>query len=105
MLRHNSNGYQYIDFLYYWLVTISSFDTKAIGGGQPNISQQIIKNQYYLDAPREEQQAIASFLNQRCAEIDSIINDKLKQIEVQKEYKQSLIYEYVTGKKRVKGVN
>ena len=100
------NGYQYIDFLYYWLVTCKQdFDTKAIGGGQPNISQQIIKNQYYLDAPREEQQAIASFLNQRCAEIDSIINDKPKQIEVQKEYKQSLIYEYVTGKKRVKGVN
>lgn len=92
-------------YLYYWLtVCKEDFDINAIGGGQPNISQQVIKNQYLLKVPLPEQQAIASFLDARCAEIDSIIKGKEKQIEEQKEYKKSLIYEYVTGKKRVKGV-
>lgn len=95
-----------INFLYYWLTACKQdFDIKAIGGGQPNISQQIIKNQYYLSTPREEQQVITAFLDQRCAEIDSIIDGKLKQIQAQKEYKEALINEYVTGKKRVKEVN
>lgn len=92
-------------YLYYWLtVCKEDFNINAIGGGQPNISQQVIKNQYLLKVPLPEQQAIADFLDTRCAEIDSIIKGKEKQIEQQKEYKKSLIYEYVTGKKRVKEV-
>lgn len=92
-------------YLYYWLtVCKEDFDINAIGGGQPNISQQVIKNQYLLKVPLLEQQAIASFLDTRCAKIDSVIKGKEEQIEQQKEYKKSLIYEYVTGKKRVKEV-
>lgn len=92
-------------YLYYWLtVCKEDFDINAIGGGQPNISQQVIKNQYLLKVPLLEQQAIVSFLDTRCAEIDSVIKGKEEQIEQQKEYKKSLVYEYVTGKKRVKEV-
>lgn len=49
----------------------------------------------------EEQKVIASFLDSKCSEIDSIIADKQKQIETLAEYRKSLIYEYVTGKKEV----
>ena len=51
--------------------------------------------------PIEEQMEISNYLNERCSEIDTIISDKKKQLEVITEYKKSLIYEYVTGKKEV----
>lgn len=51
--------------------------------------------------PKEEQQQIADYLDHKCAEIDSIISEKKQQIETIEEYKKSLIFEYVTGKKEV----
>lgn len=48
-----------------------------------------------------EQQQIADYLDKKCAEIDDLINLKDQKIEKLKEYKKSLIYEYVTGKKEV----
>jgi len=50
-----------------------------------------------------EQQAIAAFLDNKCKEITDIITEKQQSIDTMKAYKISLIYEYVTGKKRVKG--
>ncbi len=49
----------------------------------------------------EEQQQIADFLDSKCSEIDAIIADKKRQRGILAEYKKSLIYEYVTGKKEV----
>ena len=51
--------------------------------------------------PLEEQQQIADFLDSKCSEIDAIIADKKRQRGILAEYKKSLIYEYVTGKKEV----
>ena len=49
--------------------------------------------------PLDEQQEIADYLDNKCAEIEQIIADKKSQIETLDGYKKSLIYEYVTGKK------
>ena len=49
----------------------------------------------------QEQQEIVDFLDNKCAEIDSLIAEKEKLITNLEEYKKSLIYEYVTGKKEV----
>ncbi len=46
-----------------------------------------------------EQQRIADYLDKECEKIDDVIADKKAQIETLDEYKKSLIYEYVTGKK------
>ncbi len=54
-----------------------------------------------FEPPIEEQNLIAEYLDNKCAEIDSIIADKNKQLEILDQYKKSLIYEYVTGKKEV----
>lgn len=51
--------------------------------------------------PLAEQEAIAEYLDNKCAEIEQIIADKKSQIETLDGYKKSLIYEYVTGKKEV----
>lgn len=48
-----------------------------------------------------EQKAIASYLDEKCSEIDATIAEKQKQLETLEEYKKSLIFEYVTGKKEV----
>lgn len=49
----------------------------------------------------EEQGKIVAYLDKKCGEIDFAIIEKKKQVEVLKQYKESLIYEYVTGKKEV----
>lgn len=51
--------------------------------------------------PLEEQQQIADFLDTKCSEIDTLIADKKRQRGILADYKKSLIYEYVTGKKEV----
>jgi type I restriction enzyme S subunit len=51
--------------------------------------------------PLKEQKEITLFIQQKCSEIDSLIALKQAKIEELKEYKKSVIYEYVTGKKEV----
>lgn len=54
-----------------------------------------------FELPLAEQQQIADYLDTKCSEIDAIIADKKRQRGILAEYKKSLIYEYVTGKKEV----
>lgn len=51
----------------------------------------------------EEQTRTANYLDCKCLKIDSIIESKKEQLTKITQHKKSLIYEYVTGKKRVKG--
>jgi type I restriction enzyme S subunit len=67
------------------------------------ISQKILKECKIILPSETEQQEIADYLDDKCAKIDELIKDKEAQIEKMEKYKKSLIYEYVTGKKRVKG--
>ena len=50
---------------------------------------------------KEEQKEIVDYLDDKCNELDRLINNKQKVIEELQSYKKSLIYEYVTGKKEV----
>ena len=54
-----------------------------------------------LEPTTVEQQQIADFLDSKCSEIDTLIADKKRQLDILADYKKSLIYEYVTGKKEV----
>lgn len=49
----------------------------------------------------EEQTAIADYLDEKCSQIDRLIAIKQAKIEKLEQYKRSLIYEYVTGKREV----
>ena len=53
------------------------------------------------EPPLSEQEDIASYLDMKCSQIDSISDQKKEQLTVLEAYKKSLIYEYVTGKKEV----
>ena len=54
-----------------------------------------------LEPAQAEQQQIVDYLNAQCSEIDALIADKKRQLDILADYKKSLIYEYVTGKKEV----
>ena len=89
-------------YLFYSIISVKNYLIyKAEGGGQPNISQDKIKNTWLPIPPLTEQQAIADYLDQRCSEIDELIALKQQKIEKLKEYKKSLIFECVTGKRKV----
>lgn len=92
-----------IVFAYYSLKARTKHFLKSasLGIGQPNLNTDIIGNTSMLIPPVEEQQQIASYLDTKCSEIDTLIALKQAKIEELKEYRKSVIYEYVTGKKEV----
>lgn len=51
--------------------------------------------------PQNEQDEIATYLDLKCAEIDSVIKDKQEQMDILTNYKNAVIFEYVTGKKEI----
>ena len=93
---------QNFKYLFYAMNSVKRYLIyRAEGGGQPNISQDKIKNTWLPIPPLPEQQAIADYLDQKCGEIDELISIKQQKIEKLKDYKKSLIFECVTGKRKV----
>jgi len=72
-----------------------------IGMGVPHLTQENMRDIVIPNPPLSEQQSIVSYLDSKCSEIDSLIAIKQQKIAELKEYKKSVIYEYVTGKKEV----
>ena len=70
---------------------------------QASLSMSTIRKISVAIPPIDEQRAIASYLDTKCSEIDALIAIKQQKIEELKDYKKSVIYEYVTGKKEVGG--
>lgn len=60
-----------------------------------------LRNLLYLIPDFKEQVEIADYLDNKCDEIDNLISKKEQYIKEIENYKKSLIYEYVTGKKEV----
>lgn len=73
----------------------------SLSTAQPGLSVERIKQLQLPVPPLSEQQAIASYLDAKTSQIDSLISLKQQKIDELKSYKKSIIYEYVTGKKRV----
>lgn len=76
-------------------------DGSTIGAKMPRVSSDFILTMHYCLPPITEQAAIASYLDRKCATIDTSISNAQHQIELLQEYKQSLITEVVTGKRKV----
>ena len=66
-----------------------------------SLGQPLLKGMPVLIPEKSEQVEIADYLDDKCAEIDSLILAKERIIAELDDYKKSLIYEYVTGKKEV----
>lgn len=92
------------EFLYWCLssnLCKTQFEKQVDGGVVQNLNIDKIGMTTIFLPPIEEQLTIVSHLNERCSAIDATIADKQKQHETLDEYKKSLIFEYVTGKKEV----
>lgn len=91
-------------FLYYWMYVpyyngyIDAICNKAT---IRHYTKEKVQNTPILISSLVEQQSIATYLDQRCSEIDELISIKQQKIEKLKEYKKSLIFECVTGKRKV----
>ena len=83
-----------------WFVEIVNAST--YGTKMPRANADYIMNMQVVCPPIDERKAIADYLGEKCADIDSLIQTKQSKIDSLKEYKKSIIYEYVTGKKEVK---
>lgn len=66
-----------------------------------SLSQELLKGLPVLLPPLEEQEKIADYLDKKCNELNKLIGNSNIKIEKLKEYKKSLIFECVTGKKKV----
>ena len=69
---------------------------KAVGGGQPNINQEIIKKLWIPIPSMKEQNRIVQFLYSQCECIDGIIKKTIISIEEYKKLKQAVITQAVT---------
>ena len=93
------NRYLLRILLSYWFIDIVNSST--YGAKMPRASWDFIGNMVIPYPDTKEQQQIAEYLDKKCTEIDKAIVDKEQVIEKFTEYKKSLIYECVTGKRKV----
>ena len=92
-------------FMLYYLQN-SVFKNQCIStmtgtGGLKRVSGYFVNNAYITYPPENEQQVIVNYLDEAVKNMDSLISEKESLINDLEEYKKSLIYEVVTGKRRV----
>ena len=90
-------------YLHYYLSSIfpNEMDRGSAQSTVPSMRLPMLLNFSILVPSNSEQQTIADYLDDKCAKIDSVISDKENLISKLQEYKKSIIFEYVTGKKEV----
>lgn len=98
--QHKDNS-KFLAYSFQTRITRAFVETSVVGGTIPTIAQEKIMNYFFAFPPLSEQQSIVNYLDQRCGEIDELISIKQQKIEKLKEYKKSLIFECVTGKRKV----
>lgn len=91
------------DFLFYFLSNLFNreMDRGSAQSTVPSVRLPMLQNFVICIPPEAEQQAIADYLDTKCSEIDALISLKQSKIDALKEYKKSIIYEYITGKKEI----
>ena len=82
-------------------VCFTQMQYEKTGSIMDGLNTSIVKRIYLPTPPIPEQHRIADYLDSKCSEIDALLQNYEDQIATLEEYKKSLIYEYVTGKKEV----
>lgn len=92
-------------YLFYWLQNFYFIDmgiaTMTGTGGLKRVSPYYVKNSFVLLPPDNEQIEITAYLERNIGVLNRIIVAKEKFIRELEQYKKSIIYEYITGKKEV----
>ena len=90
-----------LQHLYYLLIGMNLNQYASDAAAQPGLAVGAIKDIYVPLTPKSEQEAIITALDEKCATIDGIIAEKEALIADMEAYKKSLIFETVTGKRKV----
>ena len=85
----------------YIMLKAANLNNLNTSNAQPLITGSKVLNVSLPIPPLSEQQSIATYLDQKCSEIDELISIKQQKLEKLKDYKKSLIFECVTGKRKV----
>lgn len=94
--------FHYYKFAFYTLLAArEEIINMSYGGGQPNISQALLKQFKIQVPPKNEQELILIHIEAETKKIDNNIRDAKKYIELITEYRTALISEVVTGKIKV----
>lgn len=91
----------YLLRLFYYCAICFDYDNYSTQTALPSMTQENYNNFLIPIMPMKEQISIVKYLDKKCTEIDKIISEKHDQLTILSDYKKSLIYEYVTGKKEV----
>lgn len=90
-------------YLYYLMTSNAErMNFLSTGALQANLSRSAFEHLKVQFPPYSEQQEIVAYLDDKCEKIDALIARKQQYLTEIENYKKSLIYEYVTGKKEVK---
>ena len=92
---------RYLRYLLECLVKKGYIDVVCNKATIPHFTKDKLANVPFIVFSQSEQEEIAEYLNEKCAGIDALIVKKQQYITEIENYKKSLIYEYVTGKKEV----
>lgn len=95
------NNGQCLEYYYYMLPNVLHENATENIYGAKMLNQKIIANMLMVVPPLPEQRAIATYLDDKCAKIDTIVSNLDKQISRYGDLKRSLIDEVITGKRAV----
>lgn len=91
-----------VKYVYYWFVGNKEFIvSQSYGGGQPNISQELIRSLRLPCPPLNKQASIVQHIQTQTQRINNIISKIEKEIALINEYRTALISEVITGKLKV----
>mgnify|MGYP005751512565 FL=1 len=100
--QNNLHYYKYVMQCCYMCRIFYSLGQGVSQLGRWRLQTSVFNNFKVPVPPTDKQKEIAEYLDNKCAEIDAIIDQKNEQLSALDAYKKSLIYEYITGKKEVK---
>lgn len=92
-------------FIYYGFQSdyvVTQMEQSWTYGTQETLGIKTIEKLKFFIPTLNTQRKIIQYLDNKCVNIDGAIEEKKEQLDTLEQYKKSLIYEYVTGKKEVK---
>ncbi len=100
LINKNNTYSNYLAFQFMTDLWKSQLRSRVNGVKLFSITKRMLSQCFVVLPPQNEQKSIVNALNNKCKCIDDLIKIKNKKIEELETYKRSMIYEYVTGKKR-----
>ena len=98
---------QNVKWLVYYMLSATFTEQVSVSTNRvkmPKLNKEELGKMDVVLPPKEDQDAVVNYLDTKTAEIDALIASKERQVELLREYRKSIIFEAVTGKFKVPGL-